>query len=55
MGRETERIDYTEPPYSTTTSLRKAKGPSSIEKQMADIGNTKAKQTGLLRPDQEAT
>ena len=25
MNRETDRIDYTEPPYSTTTSLRKAK------------------------------
>jgi hypothetical protein len=55
MDRETERIDLTEPPYSTTTSLRKAKGLSSIEKQIADTGNTKTKQTRLLRPDQETT
>jgi hypothetical protein len=55
MDRETDRIDYTEPPYSTTTSLRKAKGPSSIEKQITGLGNTKAKQAGLLRPNQETT
>jgi hypothetical protein len=55
MDRKTDRIDHTEPPYSTTTSLRKAKGSSSIEKQMADPGNTKTKQAGLLGPNQEAT
>ena len=55
MSRETERMDLTEPPYSTTTSLREAKGPSSIEKQMAGPGNTKTKQAGLLRPNQETT
>jgi hypothetical protein len=53
MDKEAERIDLTEPLYSTTTSLRKAKGPSSIEKQIAGSGNTKTKQTGLLRPNQE--
>jgi hypothetical protein len=55
MSRETDRMDHTEPPYSTTTSLRKAKGSSSMEKQVADPGNTKAKQTELLGPNQEAT
>ena len=44
-------MDYIELPYLITTSLRKAKGPSNIEKQMADIGNTKAKQARLLGPD----
>ena len=43
VGREMDRIDYIELPYSTTTSLRKAKGPSSIENQVADLGNAKAK------------
>jgi hypothetical protein len=55
MGREAGRMDLTEPLYSTTTSLRKAKGPSSIEKQVADPGNTKTKQAGLLGPNQETT
>jgi hypothetical protein len=55
MNRETDRIDHTEPLYSTTTSLRKAKGSSNIEKQMTGPGNTKAKQAGLLKPNQETT
>jgi hypothetical protein len=55
MGRETDRTDHTEPPYPTTTSFRKAKGPSSLEEQVAGLGNAKAKQAGLLGPDQEAT
>jgi hypothetical protein len=53
MDKETERIDLTEPLYLTTTSLRKTKGSNSIEKQIAGPGNTKTKQTGLLRPNQE--
>jgi hypothetical protein len=48
-------MDPTEPLYSTTTSLRKAKGPSSIEKQVTGPGNTKTKQTELLRPNQKTT
>jgi hypothetical protein len=55
MDRETDRMDHIEPLYSTTTSLRKAKGLSGMEKQVAGPGNTKAKQAGLLRPNQEAT
>ena len=55
MGRETDRTDHTEPHYPTTTSFRKAKGPSSLEKQVAGPGNTKAKQARLLRPEQETT
>ena len=55
MGRETGRMDPTEPPYSTTTSLREAKGPSNIEKQVAGSGNTKTQQAGLLGPNQETT
>ena len=47
-------MDPTEPPYSTT-SLGKAKGPSSLEKQVAGPGNAKAKQARLLGPDQETT
>jgi hypothetical protein len=47
-------MDPTEPPYSTT-SFREAKGPSSLEKQVAGPGNAKAKQAGLLGPNQEAT
>jgi hypothetical protein len=55
MDREAERLDPTELLYSTTTSLRKAKGSNSIEKQVTDPGNTKTKQTGLLEPNQETT
>jgi hypothetical protein len=55
MSRETERIDLTELFYLTITSLRKAKGSNNIEKQIADTGNTKTKQTRLLEPDQETT
>jgi hypothetical protein len=32
MDRETDRTDCTGPPYSTTTSVRKAKGSNSLEK-----------------------
>jgi hypothetical protein len=53
MNKETERIDSTELLYSTTTSLRKAKGSNSIEKQITDLENTKTKQTELLRPNQK--
>ena len=53
MNRETYRMNHTEPLYSTTTSLGKAKGSSSIEKQIAGPGNTKTKQVELLRPNQE--
>jgi hypothetical protein len=38
-----------------TTRLRKAEGPSSLEKQIAGSGNAKTKQTRLLRPDQETS
>jgi hypothetical protein len=55
MNRETERIDLTELLYSTTTSLRKAKDLNNIEKQITDTGNTKTKQTRLLKPDQKTT
>jgi hypothetical protein len=53
MNRETDRIDYTELFYLTTTSLRKAKGLNSIEKQITDLENTKVKQTELLKLNQE--
>ena len=50
VGRETDKIDHTELLYLTITSLRKAKGFNSIEKQITDLRNTKTKQPGLLRP-----
>ena len=42
ISREIGRMDPIELLYSTT-SLRKAKGPNSIEKQVVGLGNTKAK------------
>jgi hypothetical protein len=52
MGRKTGRMDPTETSYQTT-SPRKAKGSSSLGKQVAGTGNakTKAKQAGLLGPN----
>jgi hypothetical protein len=46
-------MNLTELFYLTTTSLREAKGSNSIEKQVTGSGNTKTKQTELLRPNQE--
>jgi hypothetical protein len=37
------------------TRLRKAEGLSSLEKQIADSGNVKTKQTRLLEPGQETS
>jgi hypothetical protein len=43
IDRETDRTDYTGPLYLTTTSVRKAKGSNSLEKQIASLENTKTK------------
>ena len=50
INRKTEKVDFTELFY-LTTSLRKVKSFNSIEKQIANLENAKAKQTELLRLD----